>query len=287
MGVPLAQVYDMPPTTQWPNASARADYVSQVVSKLQAKGYTGTSFDYEGNGLSDDEKNGYTALVKDMATALKAAFGEMAFLSICVGGTPEYEFRNYHYADMAQALEDALGPDNPSHLFIMGYDMHMYDDYNCLWQGNCSLAEAPYPIIEKGVSEYRGTAGVPGNRIVLGLPWYGNRWMRVAGIPINMGQIAYKDVLGVLDNHTDWKPTWDDRFKAWQLKCNNQQCTPKGKGSEIWYEDATSLAPKLALAKTYGLRGVGMWEATDLPYETHPDKANAVWQAFAGWQGQR
>ena len=60
----------------------------------------GLFFDYEGNGLSDDQKAGYTLLAQETTAALVPL---NASLMVCVGGRPTYELRDYDYAGLANA----------------------------------------------------------------------------------------------------------------------------------------------------------------------------------------
>ena len=50
----------------------------------------------------------------------------------------------------------------------------------------------------------------------------------------------------------------------------------------IWYDSPESLAPKYALASKYGLKGVGMWEATSVMYDpsAHTPDADAMWDSL-------
>ena len=58
--------------------------------------------------MSKEEREGYTALAQETSAALKAI---NATLSVCVGGRPSYEFRNYDYVGIAAAAD---------FLFVMG-----------------------------------------------------------------------------------------------------------------------------------------------------------------------
>lgn len=88
MNVPLAKAgLGMPDPGDWTDASKRSAYVSSAVSTLKSKGYHGTIFDYEGNSLSGAQKEAYVAMASEMADALSAAFGDMATLYVCVGGS--------------------------------------------------------------------------------------------------------------------------------------------------------------------------------------------------------
>ena len=108
------------------------------------------------------------------------------FLATCVGARPSYEFRSYDYAGLANATE---------FLFIMGYDAHFWDDYTCVTKGTCSPAEASIKDLSLGVQQY--LQEVPGDKLVLGLPWYGQLYTQLV-LPINRGQVDYKAVLTVL-----------------------------------------------------------------------------------------
>ncbi len=56
-------------------------------------------------------------------------------------------------------------------------------------------------------------------------------------------------------------------------------------GTEVWYDDATTLKPKYALARDNGLRGVGMWRACALDYTgKHANETKAMWAAIQNWK---
>ena len=79
----------------------------------------GVFFDYEGDSLSEAEKQGYT----DLAHAVSDKLAPLnASLFVCVGGRPTYEHRDYDYAGLAEHVD---------FLFVMMYDMHLWDDYTC------------------------------------------------------------------------------------------------------------------------------------------------------------
>lgn len=160
---------------------------------------------------------------------------------------------------------------------------HFWDDYTCVLKGTCSPAEAPLEDLTLGVTEYLKT--VKGKKLVLGLPWYGQRYSRIAGVPWNMGQIKYGDVLKVLDSgRVRGKPELDDKADSWKITCSGA-CQDGQKGGEVWYDDATTLAKKYALAVEKDLAGLGCWEVDNLPYDgSHHTEVEAMWDAFAPQQ---
>ena len=137
--------------------------------------------------------------------------------------------------------------------------MHFWDDYTCVLKGTCSMAEASFKDLSLGLQSY--TKLVPPEKLVLGLPWYGQRYMKVV-VPFNEGQIDYSQVLQALDTPgLVTKKQYDNTSQSWFITCKSacDQSDKSKKGNIVWYDDATSLAPKYALARDSKLLGVGMW----------------------------
>jgi len=256
----------------WVDQDKVKDAVKQIKKQMDDDNLDGTFFDYEGNGLSKEQKQAYTTYVSAVAKAIAPRE-----VFVCVGGRPTYEWRDYDYKGLADAS---------SFLFIMGYDMHFWDDYTCVGKGTCSPAEAPLADLKSGVSDY--LKDVSGDKLVLGLPWYGQRYTQVLDVPINQGQVDLKDVFPILygdkqstkKSHTFYDNDKDD---AWKLMCNGG-CIDGKKGNVIWYDDEKSLAKKYALANDNGLMGVGVWEVDKLDYSGKYDKyTNKMWDALASF----
>lgn len=273
-GVRLFQDSHLPDPKDWGSSDKRAEWVQGVVKRVTSQKLDGVFFDEEGTGFSADQKKDYTKLAKETAKALEP---HNATIFICVGGRPSYEFRNYDYSGLAEHSE---------FLFIMGYDMHFWDDYTCVTKGTCSPAEASIKDLRDGVVSYKKQ--VDKSKLVLGLPWYGQVYEKVV-IPFNMGQIQYKDVLAIMDEHHKVKSkTLDETSQTWKLVCNGA-CRDDKRGGEIWFDDAQTLTKKYHLARDEDLLGVGVWQISDAPYpdgDDDPHKAEraAMWQALGNWR---
>ena len=228
--------------------------------------------DFEGNGLSKDEKEAYVKLGEETTAALAPL---NATVAVCVGGRPTYELRNYDYAGLSKVTD---------FLFIMGYDLHLWDDYTCetTSQGNvCSPAEASIRSLTAGVEGYLKT--VDPSKLVLGLPWYGQLYKQIVA-PFNMGQIDYKDVVKAFDEGKVDKVSHDKDSLSKIIDCHGD-CKDGKSASKAWYDDAETLTPKFALAGKNQLRGVGMWKVDNLPTEDrHADLRAAMWKAVKDWQ---
>jgi len=268
-GVRLFQDAHLPDPSTWTSSSSRKQFAQEKVQQVQSIKLDGVFFDYEGNHLSSNEKEGYTELAKEVTAALKLY---NATLFICVGGRPTYELRDYDYKGLSE---------NSEFLFIMGYDMNFWDDYTCVTHQTCSPAEAPTNDLKVGIQQY--LQDVSNDKLVLGLPWYGMNYEKVLGVLYQMNQIDYRDVLGLYDNGKISHHSYNNDSDTWIAECKST-CIDKNKGNVIWYDDARSLAPKYKLAKHYKLHGVGMWKADSLPTSaSHAEECKEMWKTISMW----
>lgn len=273
-GVKLFQDAHLPNADKWTDSSERAKFAQEKLDQVKSGKLNGVFFDYEGNTLSSDQKDGYVKLAQAVTESLKTVNGSVF---VCVGGRPSYEFRNYDYKDLSEASD---------FLFIMGYDMHLWDDYTCVLKKTCSPAEASIKDLKLGVSEY--TDQVKADKLVLGLPWYGERYDYVLGVPIPQDQMDYVDIMTVFDEKRVSKKTFDQDSSTWKIDCNHDACVHDKKGGSIWYDDAKSLSPKYDLAKHKDLRGVGVFQIDNLPFpndgqDPHAKEREDMWNALSNW----
>jgi len=258
------------------NATYRSNWVQQTLQDALDHGYDGVNIDKEGGFKSTDSAEAYVELVQDTVAAFRGAM-ERSHISVDLPAYPGYEHWLYDELGLSKAA-DAL--------FIMGYDDFQWDDYSCATRHDCSPANAPYKTLANGIEGYLAL-GIEPSKLILGLPWYGKAYSRVAGVPFNMGSVGLNKILPMVDQNLarGGEVQWDEVTYTWRLTCTvpcDDNDTHKLPSTEIWFDDATSLTPKLQLAVDYGLGGVGMWTATDLDYTgTYPNQTQAVWNAYA------
>lgn len=140
-------------------------------------------------------------------------------------------------------------------LFLMGYDYH--------WSTSQPGASSPVDRTD-GLYTLRWSidsyvdAGVPRDRILLGLPLYGMRW-RVAG-PSRTALVIGEGVAWVPSQHRD--ALLDPGFRAGLDLVEIAQVVWEQDGLEwlvTYYDSPATLRPKLALALDNGLAGAGFW----------------------------
>jgi hypothetical protein len=140
-------------------------------------------------------------------------------------------------------------------VFLMGYDYH--------WGGSNPGAVSPVERTD-GLYDLRWSidryveAGVPRDRILLGLPLYGTRW-RTLG-PDRTWPVVGSGQAWIPRQHLDRlaDPTFIPSRDS--LELSEFFVEPDGKEFLLTYYDSpATLRPKLALARDQGLAGAGFW----------------------------
>ncbi|XP_077978387.1 di-N-acetylchitobiase-like [Glandiceps talaboti] len=190
--------------------------------------------------------------------------------------------RCYDYKAIAGAVD---------FVFVMSYDEQSQIFGPCI-----AMANSPYNKTVEGVEKYL-KLGVPANKIVLGVPWYGYDYPCInitkgnvcalkkvpfRGAPCSDAagrQKDYSTVKKMLLNSTSGRH-WSDEYKAPYF---NFQDTETKETHQMWYDDPESLKYRYDYASKTGLLGVGMWEADALDYsddETAKKQTKAMWDAI-------
>ena len=215
--------------------------VTELVAEAKALGVDGICVDIE--VLDELDRGAYREFLTALRAALVAAVPN-ARLTVATEAGP----RGVGNA----AAATAAGVDR---LFLMGYDYH--------WSGSNVGASSPVDrtdgqyTLRWSIDQYV-EAGVPRDRILLGLPLYGMQW-RTEG-PLRTYPIIGTGVTWVPSQHLDllddpgFQPT-RDRYEHVEWFA-----LPDGADWLVTYFDSpATLRPKLALALDNGLAGAGFW----------------------------
>ena len=215
--------------------------VVELVALAADLGVDGINVDVE--LLDPDDRGAYGEFLAALRGALVAALPD-AQVSVDTEAGPR------GVANAAEA--SAAGVDR---LFLMGYDYH--------WSGSAPGASSPIDRSD-GLYSLRWSidryveAGVPRDRIILGLPLYGMSWQTTG--PDRTAPVIGRGSTWVPAQHLDVLLSGDFRAGRDVLEVADFFVTPDGDNWRVTYFDSPgTLRQKLALARDNGLAGAGFW----------------------------
>lgn len=213
------------------DSALRTRHVARTASLVTEGGFDGVDIDYE--DLSETDRDAFTAFVTDLADVLHAR-GKL--LSVTVH--PKVSDEGDDGRNVAQDYA-ALGA-AADQLRVMAYDEH----WDTSEPGPVASPEWVEDVVRYTLSE------VPAAKVVLGLGAYGYDW----------------GPSGVAAEGLTWVEAVD---RAQRNGVTPQRDTETASmhfeyaaadgDHEVWFEDATSVERKAAIAARYGLGGVFLW----------------------------
>lgn len=232
---PTALPTPAPPKPVWPRT------VTELVDLATDLGVDGINVDVE--QLDPLDRPAYGAFLIALREALRAKNPE-ARVTVATEAGPRGVL---NAAEAAGAGVDRV--------FLMGYDYH--------WSGSQPGASSP---VDRTDGEYTlrwsidryVEAGVPRDRILLGLPLYGMRW-RTAG-PGRTTQVIGEGVVWL--PHRNLDVILDEDFRPGREIIEISEVFWQADGRTwlvTFYDSPATTRPKLALAVDSGLAGAGFW----------------------------
>ena len=256
--------------------ASRTVFADSVVVYMQKYQLDGVDIDWEfpvgggdpGNSARPEDKRNFTLLLQAVRKALDAA-GKKAkqqyLLTIASNPGPDY-LRNTELGEVAKAVD---------WINVMGYDYHgpwgkRAGPLAPLWADakDDTQTATSGRFVAAGI-EGHIKAGVPLNKIVLGVPFYGYVWK---GCPDAMhgqyqtcagagkgtweeGSLEYADIVANYLSQPGFTRYWNDATKTPWLY------NPES-GIYITYDDPESMGHKLDYVVKQKLGGVMIWELT-------------------------
>ncbi|MGG3280245.1 glycosyl hydrolase family 18 protein [Paenibacillus solani] len=194
----------------------RKNFAKSAVDALRAYGFDGIDLDWEypnveaiqGNSYRPEDKQNYTLLLQETRNQLDAAGaedGKQYLLTIASGASQKF-VDNTELNKIAQIVD---------WINIMAYDFHggSFEDTTSHNTGLYGDPNDPYYsnnfFVDGAIKAYKN-AGVPLNKIVLGLEFMGRSWKNCPPGPNNDGQ--YQTCAADNSSVFKWAPngTWDD-----------------------------------------------------------------------------
>lgn len=252
-------------------AQSRAVFIQSVIEFLERFDLDGLDIDWEypgqpgsGHPFRKEDKQNFTLLLKELRASFTketAKTHKRLYLTIAAGAADEY-LANTEMGKVAEYLDTVN---------LMAYDY--YEPGSDAVTGN----HAPLftdPADPKRISGAESVtalerAGVPGRKIVLGMPFYGHMWGQVGDInhglfqpgkPIPNAYAPYSAIVANMLNQ-GYVRYWDEKASVPYLYNAEKKIF-------VSYEDPQSVAAKCRYAAAHDLGGAMFWEYFNDPSGT-------------------
>ena len=230
------QCTGFPPSTA--NAASRAKFIGNILEFCEKNSYDGVDIDWE-FPANPVEKANLTALVSELRAAADKR-GKPFLITMAVSsGTWSGDHNDY------AALKQ----------YVDWFNDMTYDFYGS-WTdraGHNAPLYATQESVDASIRFLTVKMGVPPQKILLGLPFYGRTFIadRLYGPGKGGDAINYRNISGKIAEG-GWTDRYDDFSKVPYLV--NEKA-----GSMIFYDNPASIALKCMYARDKKLRGVMIW----------------------------
>lgn len=210
-----------------------------------------------GNTFRPEDIHNFTLMLKAVREALEklsaANSGAHYLLTIATGADQDY-VKNTELGDLQQYVD---------FINIMTYDF--YNGWHKSTGHHSNLNPSATPELDKNsivnAVDLHLKAGVPANKVNLGIPFYGRIWEGVKS-PERNGLFQEAETIGSGIDYVNFaeKINKDGFTRYWDETAKAPYLWNKEKKTFISYEDEESIQLKIEYLKQKGLAGVMFWE---------------------------
>lgn len=209
----------------------------QAAPLLETNKFDGVDLDLEGQQASS--RNGFVSFVAAFSKRLRAIDSTW---TIVLNTFPQAAVDPTNFFNVK-----ALAP-YVNQLFVMAYDM-----------GDTQEPGPTAPLVGDNLTDASALASyvatVPPAKVILGIPFYGYDFTASRGkLPadtIGSPDAVTYDSIVASPRSALWDPASETPYQSFKLS---------GTWHQLWFEDPTSVALKVALAAAFKVGGVGSWE---------------------------
>ena len=204
---------------------------------------------------SEKDKENYTLLLKVLREKLDEIgkkTGKRYSLSIAGGSDPDFVFKNTEMKKIAEIVD---------YVVVMTYDFHGPWSRTGFNANLYPYDEDPLLSVDTVIKSYI-KAGVPREKILLGVPFYGRSWEGVSPKSNGLnqtGSIGPGTVEGGVLDYKDIKNRFEKRLKKF-FHPKAQAAWLYGGGIFVTYDDPLSVFLKSLYVVQEDLGGVAIWE---------------------------
>lgn len=250
------------------NQQSRAKFIASALEFVRQFDLDGVDIDWEYPGLPGaghaflaEDKQNFTSLLAELRAQLDAEAGQSGhqkYLTIAAGASDEY----LAHTEMAKVQQyvDTVN--------LMAYDY--YEPESSATTGNHAplYSDPADPIgvsADNTVRAYE-RAGVPAEKIVLGVPWYGHAWGNVAslhhglfqpGKPVPDLPVSFADIQTSMLGH--------GFTRYWDAAASVPYLYNPAKHIFVSYEDEQSITAKSRYVVEHRMGGVMFWDYASDP----------------------
>lgn len=249
--------------TFFSSTTAQNTLITNLINLIQTRGAHGINIDFE--GVPASQSTNLTNFMINLGTQLHAANSNYK-LSICLYAVDWSNVFNepvlnnyvdfytvmgydYYWTGSAQA-----GPNDPLYGFTTGYDYSL----------------------SRSISYYLNE-GIPTNKLILGLPYYGREWETNSNtVPSSTtGNNVYSRTYSYVKNNTTGFYT--SGVSGYDLRSNSKNYIFQNTGTwrQCWISEENELKARMETVQRRNLKGIGIWA---LGYD---DGYSELWQAIS------
>lgn len=255
------------------NSLKNRDKLAQdIATAIKTYNLDGVNVDIEG------VSHAYRDVHTDFIRLLRKYLGNKKVISVSVAANPNGWKTGWHGFYDYKGISDHI-----DYLMIMAYDES--------WEG----PDSPIgPVSSISFSErsiqYALNQGVPKEKVVYGLPFYGRIWKldgpTLENLTITGSGLSSPTIESLITKYNA-KIIFDEKvqtpYASFTIPAGQSSFVGSKKLTEgkyvIWYEDERSIKAKLQLPSKYGIKGTGSWA---LAHETPK-----TWEYYSLWLNRR
>jgi len=220
------------------NQSHKEKLFSNLLQRVKAYSFDGINIDFEEVNKADRN-----TVISNFFAELKNYFIQNKLNIEISFASPIVNWGGWDFSMIAKQIDL---------FFIMGYDF--YGTWSSTTGPSAPLVGGNYNITTSFSFDYYTVLQSNPEKLVLGVPYYGNYWLTKSSFPYSAGSDAKtKRYREVLTNTKNKEKLWDNSSKTPWIRWHDTTW------NQIWYDDEESLELKYDLAIKNKIAGVGIW----------------------------
>jgi spore germination protein YaaH len=243
----------------------REELTDQIAKAVVNYNLDGVNVDLE--NLTEVDRDNYT----DFVRLLREKIPQDKEVSVAVVANPNQWTKGWHASYDNKALAKYA-----DYLMLMAYDEH--------YEGGDPGPVASVGWVDKSIKVMIEKYGVPPEKIVLGLPFFGRYWNHseaTGGHGASMSQVEsliskYHGTVTFDQASLSPKATFTITGSPDEPPSYISGVKLKPGTYEVWFENAESIHAKMDLVHKYNIKGTGSWSLGQ--------EDPTIWNNFASWQ---